>query len=364
MKALDIKARIPYRLHIGQNLLMCDELLQLCHKMRRHIVIITDEIVAQYWGNTLLKHLNAHLPRVSLLSFPAGETHKTRETKAFLEDRLFELGCGRDTCMVALGGGVVLDMAGFLAATYCRGVPVIYLPTTLLAMVDASLGGKTGVNTPFGKNLIGTISSPHSVWIDVSTLKTLPESEWRNGFAEMVKHALLRDESLFHALCDFKYEINEPLCDKIATNLAVKKEIVEQDETELGLREVLNLGHTIGHAIERIENYGISHGEAVAMGLLVESYISVRLGLLQESDLSCLMSLLKKFGFLLKTTAFEPISRFMAVLTLDKKSRAKVPRFVLLERIGCPYQKNGSYAHPVDEQILLEALKWAEVNLK
>lgn len=360
MRSVDVKATFPYRFYVGNALLKGAFLVELCKPLNCHLVIITDDVVKLHWGEALLQHLKAFGLTVSLLSFPAGEIHKTRETKAALEDQLFQLQCGRDTCLIALGGGVVLDIVGFIAATYCRGVPVIYLPTTLLAMVDASLGGKTGVNTAYGKNLIGTISSPHSVVADVNMLATLPDAEWKNGCVEMLKHALLKDHSQFEALYQFRYEVNDSLCDVVFENALIKKNIVEQDEKENGIRQLLNLGHTIGHAIETIENYALSHGEAVAIGLLVEGYISTRLGLLKETDLLEIDSLLRKLRLPLKTKAFQNIPRFMETLILDKKSRRKIPRFVLLEGIARPYRIGQHDAHVVEEKIILDALHWAE----
>ncbi len=364
MKSILVKATSPYTLNVGRGLLTDAHLPALCLRLERTLVIVTDEIVKVHWGAILQQHLATYGLTVELLSFPAGEQYKTRETKAYLENELLQLQCGRDTCLIALGGGVVLDMVGFLAATYCRGLPVIYIPTTLLAMVDASLGGKTGVNTPFGKNLIGTISSPHSIYVDVNTLTTFPRREWKNGVVEMMKHTLLKDASQFDALHHFKYEVDDALSALIFENCLIKKNIVEQDENEAGLRQLLNLGHTIGHGIEAIERYALTHGEAVAVGLLVEGYIAMRLNLLPEAEFYAIESLLKQFDLPLKTNAFCDPERFMDRLALDKKSRRKVPRFVLLERIACPYQVSQHYSHVVDETVLLEALQWAHRRFK
>lgn len=161
------------------------------------MAILTDDIIAPLYGEELCKNLKAYGLDVSLLSFPAGEQHKTRQTKELLEDRLFAKGLGRDTFIIALGGGVVTDLAGFVAATYCRGIPLIMLPTSLLGMVDASIGGKTGVNTPHGKNMLGAIHQPKIIFIDPTTLTTLPLKELKNGFVEMIKHALIADHTYF-----------------------------------------------------------------------------------------------------------------------------------------------------------------------
>ncbi|MFZ4077534.1 MAG: 3-dehydroquinate synthase, partial [Legionellaceae bacterium] len=159
--------------------------------MQKRLVIITDNNLVDLYANPLQHHLQAQGLQVDVLTFPAGDLHKTRETKAYLEDQLFQKQCGRDTCLLALGGGVVTDLVGFIGATYARGIPVIYTPTSLMAMVDASIGGKTGVNTPYGKNSIGTFTQPHAIFMDINTLTTLPEHEWRSGLAEIIKHRLI-----------------------------------------------------------------------------------------------------------------------------------------------------------------------------
>lgn len=362
MKTINIHARAPYSAYIGRDFLTGAHLSEFCRSLNAVLVIVTDEHVKKYWGDALEKHLRRHGFAVSLLSFPAGECYKTRETKMQLEDQLFERQCGRDTCLIALGGGVVLDMVGFLGATYARGIPVMYIPTTLLAMVDACIGGKTGVNTPFGKNLVGTISAPHSVHMDVCTLSTLSPREWKNGVVEMIKHTLLRDAPQFEQLHQFKCEINDTLEASVFENSIIKKTIVEEDETEQNARHLLNFGHTIGHAIEKLTSFSVSHGEAVAIGLLVEGYLSMRLQLLQKTELERIEFLLRQFELPLKTSAFQDCERILETLVLDKKSSRKKPRFVLLNKIGQPLQNGAGYLHEVDEKLLIEALHWANVR--
>ena len=309
MKTLTYAGSTSYSIYIDHHILESPLLTQYCRALNKRFVIITDSNLKKTWGEKLKQFLLKQKLEVNLLSFKAGETYKTRETKQTLEDALMLQNYGRDTCLIALGGGVVTDLAGFLGATYQRGMPVIYMPTTLLAMVDASLGGKTGVNTFYGKNLIGTFTQPHAVFIDTHTLSTLPQEEWGNGWAEIIKHSLIADSDLFYLLEEnispVKFPNHKFLIDLIEKNILIKKNIVEQDEKEQGSRQLLNFGHTIGHAIETLENYRIAHGEAVAIGLLVESYLSVLYGYLENSVLKNLQSLLQQTGLVLQTDAFQ-----------------------------------------------------------
>lgn len=352
-----------YTIYLGLGLLQSALLHKLCVALNKRVVIITDSHLIDSHAKAVQTILAAQGLKVDLLSFAAGEGHKTRDTKQQLEDELLSRGYARDTCLIALGGGLVCDLVGFLAATYCRGVPVIYIPTTLLAMVDASIGGKTGVNTLLGKNIIGTFTQPHAVLIDPHVLATLPDKEWRNGIAEMLKHGMIADANLFHRLQEASGELpiqdNALLIDVIHKNCLIKKNIVEQDEREQGLRQILNFGHTIGHAIETIEAYHIGHGEAVAIGMLVECYLAVQAGYLQPAVLMMLHDVLKRYGLPLKTIAFQNKAQFLQTLTLDKKSIQSVPRFVLLTHIGKPHHQDEQYTFAIDPKHLDRALDWA-----
>lgn len=355
-----------YSLYIAEDLFESDLWQILGLPLQKRLVIITDSNLMQTYGRKVQAILHARGLSTELLAFPAGEEHKTRQTKEQLEDELLSRQFGRDTCFLALGGGLVTDLVGFLAATYCRGVPVIYLPTTLLAMIDASMGGKTGVNTPIGKNLIGTFTQPYAVCMDVSTLRTLPDSEWRNGVAEMIKHALIADVGLFQQMQRTanlsEFQQRKDLLDLIRQNCAIKKSIVVQDEHEQHMRQLLNFGHTIGHAIEALEQYQIGHGEAVAIGMLVECYLAMRAGHLAEAVLTQVYDLLEQYGLPLQTQAFLNRGLFLETLTLDKKSLQMIPRFVLLRDIGHPHIQEGSYTHAVDPNHLQDALDWAAVQ--
>jgi len=336
----------------------CEELNKILGSQN---VVITDDTVAALYGKDLFK--NTHL-----LTVPAGEASKTRKIKETLEDQMLSLGLGRDTCVIALGGGVITDLAGFVAATYCRGVPAVYIPTTLLAMVDAAIGGKTGVNTPSGKNLIGTITQPKAIFIDKNFLKTLPKEEHFNGVVEMAKHGLIADKDYFHIIArsvatkqssselDAAGLLRRKLLamtgtDLIQKSIDIKKSIVEQDEHETGLRQLLNFGHTIGHAVETASNYKISHGQAVAIGIKAESYISNKLGLLPTEELNTITEFFS-------TPAVIPAKAgIQEALKQDKKSINKSPRFILLEKIGKPHITT-TYVHPVENTLIKEAIDY------
>ena len=294
--------------------------------MRR--AVITDSNVAKLYGEGI---------REPLFVFPAGEPSKTRETKEKLEDAMLQAGASRETTVVGFGGGVVCDMAGFIAATFCRGVPLVLVPTTLMAIVDASIGGKNAVNTRHGKNMIGTIYHPEKVVVDLGFLKTLPEKEMRCGLVEMYKHALIADEGLLETM-------------DIQQAIEVKRRILARDVSEMGLRRILNFGHTIGHAIETLSDYQIAHGDAVAIGIVVESHLAYEMGILEEKSLA---TILKIFGPL--KLPFSP-DEVMKTLAFDKKATEGVPRFVMLEKIGKPHPFDGEYCTTVPEQLLRRVL--------
>lgn len=309
----------------------------------------------------VLKHHKLLLKNGHLFSFPAGEVQKTRRMKELLEDQMLAAGLGRDTCLIAMGGGVVTDLSGFLAATYCRGIPWVAIPTTLLGMVDAAIGGKTGVNTKEGKNLIGAFYPPHEVLLDLSFLGTLPPREMLSGSAEMIKYSLIASPELFRELQQGRAEWaarEGTFLQKIISQCAqIKSAIVQGDFRESGRRRILNFGHTIGHAIEKCEHYQISHGEAVAIGMLVESFISHRLKYLSSKAFESICTLIKSYGF---SRPDHPLSlqTMKEAMLSDKKTHHGKPRSVLLQNIGEPVSFNGEYCAPIDDAILEEALSW------
>ena len=325
----------------------------------RLLVVISDSNVAPLHAAPFVSRLEGRGLATELVSFPAGEASKTRETKARLEDRLFEIGAGRDCALVALGGGVTGDLAGFVAATWNRGVPVVQVPASLLSMVDAALGGKTAVNLRGGKNLVGAFHQPWGVYADVSLLSTLPEADFRDGFAEVVKSAAIADLKLFRWLETAAERLvqrdEEALSHAVASCLAIKGRVVARDEREVGRRAMLNFGHTIAHALEAVTRYTLSHGQAVSIGMTLEAQLATRATGFPPAHARRLRSLLEAFGL---PTAFPVDLAPEAVIRTtraDKKSRGGEIRCALPLRLGrMPAGEDVTVA--VDEDLLGEAL--------
>lgn len=336
--------------HIGKGLLKG----KLFLSFGKRFVIITDSTVKRLYGNALQKHLQNLGLDVLLLSFPAGERYKSRKTKEKIENEMLSQKLGKDTCVIALGGGVVTDLAGFVAATYGRGLPFISIPTTLLGMVDASIGGKTGINTPEGKNLIGSYYSPSLILMDLDTLKSLPKKEFINGMAEVIKYGLIGSQKLFNIV---KKKASPDLKKIIELSIKEKKRVIEKDPQEKGLRRVLNFGHTLGHAIESAAGYKMGHGEAIAIGMIGESYMSLRMGFLKEADFRQVCEIFKQYGFSLKLPRSATLDVLREKMMVDKKSASSRPRFVLIESIGKVKSFNGEYCTAVEDTLLKDTLK-------
>lgn len=301
-------------------------------------VVVSDARVARLHGRRFVQRLAALGVEAVILTFPAGERFKTRETKALLEDRLLKRGAGRDTVVVALGGGVTGDLAGFLAATWHRGVPLVAIPTSLLAMVDAALGGKTAVDLPGGKNLVGAFHQPVSLWADVSVLRTLPTRNYREGLAEAVKTAAALDAALFRGLeADVtRLVLRDPrsIARIVSRCLLLKGRVVVSDERDTGRRAVLNFGHTVAHAIEAATDYRISHGEAVAIGVVAEARLAERVTGLPRAHADRIEALVAAFGLPVRPPAGIDRKRLVRAMSRDKKTRAGIVRCALPERIG------------------------------
>lgn len=331
-----------YDIYVGYDFF--DEIAQeiLVNKYGSRYAVITDNVVEGIYGHKLLKALDNLGIEAHLIVFKAGEEYKTRETKEYLENKLLDLSFTRDCAIIALGGGVVGDIGGFVAATYMRGIPVIQIPTTVIAQADSSIGGKTAVDTPHGKNLIGAFHHPKAVFIDISTLKTLDDRNYRSGFMEVIKHGIIKDIELFELiekntaiLLERTSEEYEKLMPYIMKrNCAIKSEVVMQDDKESNLRKILNYGHTVGHAIETLSNYNLLHGEAVAIGTTCEAFFSYKLGYCSKDDYMRQLELIKAFE--LPYTIPETIETKAIIdkTCLDKKAQLGEPEFVLAETIG------------------------------
>lgn len=290
-------------------------------------VVVTNETLAPLYGQELADAL----PNSKLVVIPDGERYKNLETIQKLYKEFIDAGLTRDGVVFALGGGVLGDTAGFAAATYMRGVSLVQIPTSLLAMVDASVGGKVGVDLPEGKNLVGAFKQPDMVMIDLNVLESLPNREWCQGMAEVIKHGLLADETLLSPELHKKDRAEE----LIYRAIQVKVNIVEEDPFEKGIRAHLNLGHTFAHAIERVTNYGVPHGEAVAMGLLAAAGLSYMMELCDASMPEMVEDILTQAGLPTTIGDLDPEKLYDAMST-DKKWKTGKSRFVLLEGVGKP----------------------------
>lgn len=323
-----------------------------------YAVITPRNLAASYGARALAAMRNAGL-RAELLDFDDREECKTRETWAALTDRMLELRLGRDSCVIAVGGGVTGDVAGFVAATYMRGLPFVQVPTTLLAMIDASVGGKTGVDTDAGKNLVGAFHAPTVVVIDPAALHTLPVLQLRSGLAEAVKHGAILDAAYFRWLEDHADELlaldAAALAHLIARSVELKAAVVSSDPLEKGRRAILNFGHTVGHALEHSSGFTMPHGFAVSIGMCIEASLGEAVGVTDAGTGAAIAKLLARFGLPTRTT-FEPDALLHAI-TIDKKARATQPRFVLLHHTGkCTPDGNGMWTHAVDPQVLRTTL--------
>jgi len=322
--------------------------------------LIADSNTAVLYGERLLERLlQVSLP-ADLYVFPAGEVNKSRESWADLSDRLLSARFGRDSAILALGGGVTGDLAGFVAATYMRGLPLVQLPTTLLAMIDSSVGGKTGVDTPAGKNLIGSFHQPHFVHADTNTLATLPLREIASGLAEAVKHGAIADAAYFGWIAETARRLLDldprAMIHLVRRSVEIKAGVVALDERENGLRKILNFGHTVGHAVEAHSGFTLLHGEAISIGMVIEATIGEMLEVTERGTAERLRQIFARLGLPTDLPADCSPSSILELTRLDKKSRGGRVEYSLIERIGTASRGSGSFGTPVDDSVVVAAL--------
>ena len=334
-----------------------DGLVGKIHKF----AVVTDSNVKALYGEPILHRLQDAGYQADLFVLEAGEKSKTRQTKEMIEDAMLAKQYRRDCCVIAVGGGVVTDLAGFVAGTFGRGVPFINYATTLLAAADASVGGKTAVDTPLATNLIGMFNQPEKVYLDIATWKTLPRREVISGLAETIKHACLGSKEFFCYLDEHMEEIlslQKEACEHIAEeNCKIKYHVVMKDERESGLREVLNLGHTVGRAIETVSDYRLLHGEAVAIGMVAEVKLAYRLGYVTEEERDAVIALLEKAELPINIPDYIDREALVKKLYTDKKVRDGKLRFVIQKGIGDIVEfEPGVFATPIEEQVAREII--------
>jgi len=347
-----------YDIKIGSGIteIICGDIVK--NYSKKKIILLTDGNINKLYGKIFFDKLKKSGAYVQLVSFPAGEKSKSAETKENIESVLIKKGFDRASILIALGGGVTGDLGGYVAATYMRGIPFIQIPTSLLAMVDSSIGGKVAINHPLGKNMIGVFYQPQAVFIDISMLKTLTDKEFFNGLSEVLKTALIQDGNLFKYIEKNKEAIKKrsqnELMKIISGSCRIKADVVMQDEKETGLRKLLNFGHTTGHAIEILSGFRLPHGFCVSIGMNIANIISYKTGNLSFEDYIRVNELLKFFELPTKIPKNLDSKEIVKKLKNDKKSINGIPYFSLLNKIG-----SGSINHVVEENLILESLEEA-----
>ena len=325
-----------YPIYIGEGLISNDELISQ-HILGKKVAIITNDTVADIYLKTLMDTVSPYKELISII-LPDGESHKSKDSLDSIYTQLLQNKADREITLIALGGGVIGDITGFAAATYMRGVDFIQIPTTLLSQVDSSVGGKTGINHPLGKNMIGAFYQPKCVISDMNVLKTLPSRELSAGLAEVIKYGLIRDNKFFEWLeshIQYLMEMNPKyLIEAVQRSCENKAAVVEADEFESGIRAILNLGHTFGHAIEVAQGYGNwLHGEAVGAGMVMAAKLSQSMGWLADKDVGRIVALIKKAGLPTEPPKIS-VKKYMELMMLDKKTKDGQINLVLQKSIG------------------------------
>jgi 3-dehydroquinate synthase len=349
-----------YDILIGRGLLAQLPTLLATHCPSSTYVVISDSHVGPRFGESVVAGLRQAGYTALLLTFPAGEWNKTRETWSALSDRLVDAHVDRGGVVIALGGGVVGDLAGFVAATYLRGIRYVQVPTSLLAMLDASIGGKTGVDLPQGKNLLGAFHQPRVVVADLETLSTLPGPQFAAGMAEAIKHGVIADAEYFAGLERDHGRLvardAEALEHMVKRSVEIKAEVVAADEREAGRRAILNFGHTVGHAIESTSGYGVLHGEAVAIGMTFESRLAERAGIAEAGTAKRIAQVLTRFSLPLELPD-TPVDALIDAMWHDKKAQNGELRLALPNRVGSmEIAAQRGWTVPVAESLMREIL--------
>ena len=338
MKRIDVnlEAAASYTIGIGRDILatMADEVAAA--RWAARYAVITDANVAPLHLASVLTALQDAGLDAAPVVLPAGEEHKTMDTVVSLASTLMEMGLDRTSGLIALGGGVVGDLTGFAASIYMRGIPVIQLPTTLLAQVDAGIGGKTGVDVPAAKNILGTFHQPRLVCCDLALLDTLPPRQWTNGCAEVIKYGVIADPEILTLTERLGAGDPEVVADVVARSCRIKAAIVEDDEREGDRRRILNFGHTVGHAIEAESRYTILHGEAVAMGMVCAGRLSQVHAHLSGADCDQIVDAIRRVGLPHRIPAGIAVEGLLDRITRDKKKAGSTVHFVLVEALGRP----------------------------
>jgi 3-dehydroquinate synthase len=330
-----------YEILVGQGIMDGVGAMIKAQERADQYVIMTDSNVNRLYGTVVEEKLKEAALPVDVIEIPAGEPSKSMGTVLDVATQLLKLKAGRKSLLIALGGGVVGDLAGFVASIYKRSVPYVQIATTLVAQVDSSVGGKTGIDLPQGKNLLGTFYQPKAVFIDLSCLKTLSDRDVKNGLAEIIKYGIISDEEMFdlleqerEAIVDRNLSLME---DIVVRSCKIKARIVEQDEQEGGLRRILNLGHTLGHALEAASDYRLSHGEAVAIGTVGASKMSRKLGFLDEETHGRIVRLIGRYGLPTEIPEGFDTEQVLGFMASDKKVVGAQIHFVLIKKIGVPF---------------------------
>jgi len=353
---LDKRSSLSYEISMGYNILDRIGLVIAKSNLAHRYIVIADSNVSAIYGGKFLAVLRDMAIKVDLIEFPAGEKSKNIDSILGIVRKLIGLGADRSSALIALGGGVTGDMTGFIASIYMRSIPYIQIPTSLLAQVDSSIGGKTGIDLPEGKNLLGAFFQPAMVFVDLQFLNTLPDGEFNNGLSEIVKYGIIDDIELFNLLEMETDGIRKRDPDLLETivgrSCKIKKGVVEIDERDMGMRRILNFGHTIGHAVEAESGYKISHGNAISVGMIASARISEKLKHLSSGDRDRIEHLIGSIDLLDHIPESISTEGILSKMRTDKKKKGDSIHFVLLKKIGLPFI-NGS----VEEALIRETIE-------